>query len=347
MSARIITLAIPLLLSGLAFGQQPAQPSKTLYFAHPTNSQITQEVTNTLRSIVEIKNITADNTAASITLSGTAAQIAEAEWLFQKLDQPAEARPASPAQYTLDGDPNPQVRVFYLTNVSVPRDIQELVNNIRAMAEIQRITAYNPLGAIVLRATPNQVGLAEWVVAKLDVRSGQAPTGPNPAGMAYQPEFIHDNGVAARIFYLTNYRQPAEMQAIINSIRSVAEIQRILPFGKDAAIVLRGSNEQAALAEWLMNLLDKPAGAQPSAALEFQLAGDRTPIVEVFHLAHIAGAQPIQDLVNSIRQATRLQRITAYNPTQTVIVRGTGAQIAQTMTVVQERDKADTSTGPK
>ena len=122
--------------------------------------------------------------------------------------------------------------------------------------------------------------LAEWLISRLDLPDSAGPP-QGPARLAYQPEFGHDGAGAARVLYLRNSRQARDIQEIINSIRSVSEIQRITAFHKDSAIVPRGSEDQAAPAEWLLNHMDEHAGPQPGAALEYQMAADRSPIAVV------------------------------------------------------------------
>jgi len=306
-----------------------------------------------MRSAGDIKQIAADNAHSVITLSGTAAQISLAEWLFQKLDQPPGARLASPAEYEITGDPSPAVQVYYLANIALSRDIQELVNSMRSMASMTSITTYSPLSAIVARGTVNQMALAQWLVGQID-RADSQPPSQNPAAYTCQPDNIHDVGVAARVFYLNNISQPQDIQEMMNSIRSVTQVQRLAMFTSEKAIILRGSNQQAAAAEWLVKALDKPAGAKPGAALEYQMptvsdvypASDvlaampnTTPIVEVYYLHNISTPQDIQNLVNAIRTMTRMQSITASNSIRAVVVRGNGGQIAQATQLVQERDK--------
>jgi type II secretory pathway component GspD/PulD (secretin) len=333
--------AVSVLFCALAFAQDTPQTNKVLYFAHTVSPRGVQEVVNCLRSVTEMQRVTADSSGRSITVSGSASQMALGEWMFQNLDQPADARPASPAQYTVDGSPLSAVRVFYLANSLLPQQMQEIINAVRAMAEVQRIAAFNDVHAVVARAQPNHIALAEWVVSQLDPSSspGAAPS-QNPATFAYHADFIHDTAVAARVFHLTNAKQPQELQQIVNSIRSATEIQRIAVFPRGAEIALRGTEDQAALAEWLIKRLDKPAGAQPSGAMEYQMPGNAaTPLVEVYYLAHLDKAEDIQDLVRSIRVGAQLQRLTAYLPTRAIVVRGSGEQVAEATALVQERDK--------
>jgi len=333
-----VPTALAVLCAPLALAQDAPPSSKTLTFGHPVAPVEIQEVVNIMRSAAEIQKVTADNDRATITLTAPIAQVALSEWLFHQLDYSAEAHPSGAAQYQFDDPKNPAVRVFYLANMSNAQQIQELVNVIRATAEIARITAYNRLHAIIARGSARQIELAEWVVAHLDL-PGNPPVPPPTAATAYECENIHDTGVAARIFYLHNVRQPQDRQEVVNTIRSITEIQRITIFNPDSAIVVRADNQQAAAAEWLIGHLDQPAGTQPANAVEYQLSDEHTPIVELYYLAHLSNAQDIQTLINAIRGRTQIQRITASNLVRAIILRGSGNQVAQATALVQEKDK--------
>ena len=60
------------------------------------------------------------------------------------------------------------VRTFYLTNLSQPTELQDVVNTLRTILEVNRITQIPSQGAIVVRGTPDQVELAEKLVDDLD-----------------------------------------------------------------------------------------------------------------------------------------------------------------------------------
>jgi general secretion pathway protein D len=59
-------------------------------------------------------------------------------------------------------------QVFYLSNINLPQEIQEIVNVVRSVTELQRITAYNAQNAIVVRGEGDKVALAEAVIHDLD-----------------------------------------------------------------------------------------------------------------------------------------------------------------------------------
>ena len=64
--------------------------------------------------------------------------------------------------------------------------------------------------------------------------------------------------MVAKIFYLANVNTPQELQEIVNAVRSVAELQRVVAYNSQNAIIVRGEADQVALAEKMIHDLDKP-----------------------------------------------------------------------------------------
>src|SRR5438067_1909628 len=60
------------------------------------------------------------------------------------------------------------IKTFYLSNLSQPTELQDVVNALRQILEISRIQPLPSEGAIVVRGTPDQVALAEKLVTDLD-----------------------------------------------------------------------------------------------------------------------------------------------------------------------------------
>ena len=60
------------------------------------------------------------------------------------------------------------VKTFYLTNVSQPTELQDMVNAIRSILEVSRIQQLPTQKAIVVRGTPDQVALAEKLISDID-----------------------------------------------------------------------------------------------------------------------------------------------------------------------------------
>ncbi|HZR64258.1 MAG TPA: cohesin domain-containing protein [Terriglobales bacterium] len=60
------------------------------------------------------------------------------------------------------------IKTFYLTNLSQPTELQDVVNALRQILEIARIQPLPSEGAIVVRGNPDQIALAEKLVSDLD-----------------------------------------------------------------------------------------------------------------------------------------------------------------------------------
>ncbi|MBZ5703936.1 MAG: type II and III secretion system protein [Acidobacteriia bacterium] len=68
-----------------------------------------------------------------------------------------------------------------------------------------------------------------------------------------------------KTFYLANLSQPTELQDVVNALRQILEISRIQPLTSQGALVVRGTPDQIALAQKLVNDLDK---AKPEVIVE-------------------------------------------------------------------------------
>src|SRR5207248_11126589 len=124
-----------------------------------------QEIATDIRGITAIPEVSVDTKQRTLTLQGTAAQIAAAEWLSSPLDESAPAqRPENPAahEYRLSADD--VVRVFHLAHAPTPQVLQEIATDVRSIADIRRLFTYNKSTAMTVRGDPSQIALAEWVV---------------------------------------------------------------------------------------------------------------------------------------------------------------------------------------
>lgn len=60
------------------------------------------------------------------------------------------------------------IKTFYLSNLSQPTELQDVVNTLRTILEVSRLTQIPSQGAIVVRGTPDQVALADKLISDLD-----------------------------------------------------------------------------------------------------------------------------------------------------------------------------------
>src|SRR5260370_11363214 len=68
-----------------------------------------------------------------------------------------------------------------------------------------------------------------------------------------------------KTFYLSNLSQPTELQDVVNAMRTILEVSRIQQLPSQGAIVVRGTPDQMALAQKLIDDLDK---AKPEAVVD-------------------------------------------------------------------------------
>ncbi|MGA7513200.1 MAG: cohesin domain-containing protein [Candidatus Sulfotelmatobacter sp.] len=60
------------------------------------------------------------------------------------------------------------LKTFYLSNISQPTELQDVVNAIRAVLDVQRVQQLLSQNALVVRGTPDQIALAQKLVDDLD-----------------------------------------------------------------------------------------------------------------------------------------------------------------------------------
>jgi hypothetical protein len=209
-----------------------------------------QEAATDIRTVADIRRLFTYNAPSAITLRGTAAQIALAEWLVSELDQPANQPPRTPAphEYRLSGTVEDVVRVFYPTHTGTPQGLQEMATDVRTIGNIRRLFTYNGPSALILRGTSAEIALAEWLVNQLDQPVNQPPQTPAPH--EYRPSGTVDDLV--RVFFLTHAESPQHLQQIATEVRTTAEIKRIFTYNALSSLIARGTVAQIALVDRLI-----------------------------------------------------------------------------------------------
>lgn len=331
---RLKILVLGIVLATVAAAQNV---DRVFHFANTPTPQGRGEISNTIRLMTLIGAVSVDNSANLLAVSGSADQVGLAEWLFNGLDRPAGAVQPSPPEYRIAGKSDDVVRVFPLAHVQTPQSQQEIVNTIRSLVELQRVTAISFQHSIAIRGRVNQMAAAEWLISQLDKPADVPNSGVREFRMA---DPFPAATYAMRVFYVRNAQTPQALQEIINAMRSITEIQRATAYNPLKAIALRATADQAAAAEWLVNELDKPAGAQsPSASPTYQLAGVRDGVARVFYPARTDSPQALQEVVNLVRTTTNVMRAVGVNATKALVMRGSADQVARTDQLLTERAK--------
>jgi hypothetical protein len=335
----------------VAHAQPPADthPERTLHFTQAGTLQARYEIAYVIRTVAGMQDVSIDDASSSLTVRGTPAQADLAEWLFRELDKPEGAHDTGSHEYRGAGDSGFQARVYYTAHVATVQDLQDLVNTIRALGDAQWVFADRAQQAIALRGRAGQVALLEWLLNALDVPQDGPPaaTGRRPS-VTYrymEPQLLPSGArnpaavagdTVARVFYLAHTETLQGVLEIVNTIRTIAEIQRVSLYTK--AVASRGTASQDALAEWLLNDLDTPAAeSQDPVTHEYQMSGGSSDIVQVLHFPNKT-AQQLQQIASLIRTRLNVQRLFTCPSKSAVALRGTPSQVTLAGQLIKERD---------
>jgi general secretion pathway protein D len=115
-----------------------------------------------------------------------------------------------------------------------------------------------------------------------------------------------------KTFYLSNLSQPTELQDVVNAMRTILEVSRIQQLPSQGAVVVRGTPDQVALAQKLVDDLDK---AKPEVLIEvavMQVSRDKS---------HTLGINPPTSL--SVQLQSNVNPTTSTSTTTTTTTSST------------------------
>jgi hypothetical protein len=115
----------------MAFGQT----NRIFRLTQEENRQELEEIATVLRATGDIQQVSIDDINRTVTVDGTAGQIAMADWLIHQVDLPANAPLAGVHEYRPPAGSDDVVRVFYLSHASTPQELQRIVTTVRSVAD--------------------------------------------------------------------------------------------------------------------------------------------------------------------------------------------------------------------
>ncbi len=225
----------------------------------PATPQMMQEILTVLRTVVDVQKVFNYTGLCDLVLRAPAAQMALAKYLISSLDvKPGSVKTSAEFQYPAPGGVDGAVRVFYLAHPSTPQHIQEILTTLRTVVQIQKVFNYTPVNALAIRATASELAASEFIIQSLDVPA--APnTGNSPNIREFNmPAIGKDAASVMHVYYLNNPTSPAQVQEILGAIRTVLGIQRTFNNSTPPALTVRGSQDQVAKADQLIQQLNKP-----------------------------------------------------------------------------------------
>ena len=224
-------------------------------------------------------------------------------------------------------------RTFSVTHLKSSREYQETANIVRALSEVPQVTVNDEQRTLTLEASADHIELAEWLLSELD-----QPPLDGPPDSALHEYRISRTSEIVRVFYLRT-ASPQTAQELINLIRVMANLSRILPDNARRAIVVRGNADQIALTEWLVANLDTlPAPQARRSMVEHRTTDVPGETTRVYYLANGARTEDVQKVINAIRKDAQINRLMPFNSRAAVVLRGTDSQVAAADRLIQELD---------
>src|ERR1041384_6326943 len=139
-------------------------------------------------------------------------------------------------------------RTFYLTHTATTQQFLEVATTIRTITDIKQISTDNDQKSVAVHATAPQIAMAEWLFNELDSPIAQ-PAMPHE----YRTPGTSDDVV--RVFYVITAPTVQDFQEVSTLVRIITDTRRVFTYNGRNALVLRGTDAQAALAEWLVKEL--------------------------------------------------------------------------------------------
>jgi general secretion pathway protein D len=201
---------------------------------------------------------------------------------------PPQAAATTPLRRRLDAAQGP-VEMAAISNVPITLKVTEKSNVI--YETVGKLAGINVLfdpdyTARQVHVELNNVTLEEALeIISFETKTFWRPVTPNTIFVAQdnpaKRKELEQNVI--KTFYLSNLSQPTELQDVVNAMRTILEVSRIQQLPSQGAVVVRGTPDQVALAQKLVDDLDK---AKPEVLIEvavMQVSRDK---------AHTLGINP-------------------------------------------------------
>ena len=320
---------------GIAFGQDV---TRVFQLHHMDQTNELNQFATVVRTIAGVPNVSTDVAQKTLTVSGTASQIAIAEWLFTEMDRSA-APDSVTKQFNVSNNADDVARVFYLPNTATVQSFYEIATTVRTIMDVRLVCGYDSTRALAVRGTEDQIAAIDWMLHELDQPAGATRTDPAEYKVA-------DTGPHpepwVRVLYIPYTSTVQQFQEIATLVRTITETRRVFTYNAPRALVVRGTADQMAAILWLIHELGTPVAADKLVSPLYQMADDihGENVVQVFYVKDAANVQDFQQIATQVRTTIKIRRVFTYNATMAMTLRGTADQIAAAGQMLKDRQVA-------
>jgi hypothetical protein len=330
-------LTVPALLGIAAFGQTRSGTLQEARFeiTHAETLQNLHGIGDAIRAVTGVRVLSLDEARRSLAIRGTAEQLAAADWVAGQLDQPISRVGEGAAEYRVTrvnalGQPVDEVlRLIRTRHVTKALDLVELAGAIQTVAKI-RCATYVASGVMILRGTPEELRLSEWLASELDQ--------PFDTLRAGKSEYRGGPEDVTSVYRLTNTESPGDVQEIVRALDTPASWlsgHRVFAYNPGRAILVRSDSRQLArtsaadeiaITDWLVKQLDQPPATTSYTSEDYRVPAGN----EFVHVYHLTNRETMWQLRNAAEQAfgKGRGRVSSVDIARAVVVYGDAEALA-------------------
>ncbi len=224
---------------------------------------------------------------------------------------------------------------YHFTSPQTEQGLTEAVKLIQYVAAVPQASADIRTATLTFSGPADAVDFAAWVLPAIDKSAGDAP--------AVQ-EYKLPKGKVARVDFLTNVREPRDVQALLTILRTVADVQGVYPFTPNHAMVLRDADWSVAFAEWMIRQIDRPVAAKPDpAAREYQVGGpDFRGLghgARLNFLTAMKSERQEMELLTVLRMVSDVQKIFVYDSAHILAMRAGDLDLERAEWIIGQLDR--------
>ncbi len=227
-------------------------------------------------------------------------------------------------------------RTFPLVYTQSTQDFQEIATTVRTIALLREMPVDAERKSLTVRGEADRIALAQWLISELD-----KPAGDQPGKRVEMREYRMpgSNGDLVRVVYLGFVQTSRDLQEIATVLRTNADIRLLYICNARKALTLRGSADEVELAQWMIDGLGKPAGAQNHAVREYRPAGRALEVAQVSCLRYAETPYDIQEFNTLLRTVAHVRHLFTYDSKKALVMRGSPEEMAASRWLVDELDK--------
>jgi hypothetical protein len=230
-------------------------------------------------------------------------------------------------------------RTFQLKNNSTSTGLQEIATTLRTVFDVKQVSIDPAVSTITVSGTSDQIAAAEWLVPKVDVATG--------AGVSPQKYFFAGNSNdVVDVVGLKNATAIPNLQEILTTLRTVADIQKIYQSSIPKMLIMRSDPGHIAMADFLAEQIDQPALPRKGPTIaNFQpnLPGnqrDKNDSVIVYGLANTPSTRDLQMILTTLRTVLQIQKIYQYTSAKMLAIRADADRIQMAEWLIPKLDTA-------